>query len=189
MKKCQVVFRLFLPPHQDSSGAIEPGMSAFHHPSPRSIARDGFFLHPLLTTTANMRLVVASKQFVVDGSGVIGRIQAQMLRRPLDWLWSTDNQTIEGDAQQFDIMAIGSRNDQSQGNPSSISQKAAFGSQFAAISGIRSGRGVAERGFIHGSIYCLPVPLDANQFIIGVQTRLPERPEEASSFPLLRKRS
>ena len=79
MKEGEIILALLLPPNQESARAIEPGMGAFHHPTAGPIARDELFLAFLFHPTANMRLIVACEQFLVDQGGVVGGIQAQML--------------------------------------------------------------------------------------------------------------
>jgi hypothetical protein len=69
-----------------------------------------------------------------------------VLRLLLCWLRSADDQTIEGGAEQTDIMSIGPIHDQCQWNPGCIRQETAFGSLFAAIGGVGSGRGVTDQG-------------------------------------------
>src|SRR5690242_1388269 len=101
MKKSQIVFSLFLPSHQDASGAIEPGVSAFHYPAPRSISCNGFFLPKLLAASTDMWPIRASQQFSIDGSRVVGRIQTQMLGLLQARFWSVDDQAIQSSAQQF----------------------------------------------------------------------------------------
>ena len=81
-------------------------------------------------------------------------------------------------------MTIGSIYDEGQRNPCSIGQQTAFGSPFAMISGISSGRGADKRGFRHYPIHSLPLPLDPLHVIEFMQTRF-QGFEEAPFSPLL----
>src|SRR5260221_7850693 len=166
MKKGQIILALLLPTNQESARAIEPGMGAFDDPTTGTIARDELFLSFLFPPTAHVRLVVPCEQFLVHWSGVICGIQTEMLRLLLSGLGSADDQTVEGSTEQTDIMAIGSIHDQPQRDPRSIGQETAFGSLFAAIGRVGSGRGAGERGFGHHSVHRLPLPLDPSQVIV-----------------------
>ena len=76
LKKGEIILTLFLPANQESARTIEPGMAAFYHPTAGTIARDELFLAFLFTATADVWLIVACEEFLVDGSGVVGSIQA-----------------------------------------------------------------------------------------------------------------
>jgi hypothetical protein len=186
MKKREIILGLFFPANQQAAGAVEPGMGAFHDPSPRAKTRSGRFFLLLLSTTANVKLVVTSLSLLTADGIVVASIQTQMLWMLWSGIRANHHHAIQSDAEQFHIMAIRPLDDYGQGNPIPISQQTAFDSQLATIGGIGSGRGVAERGFGHRSIHGLPFPLNPDQFIIGRETRLPERLEEARSFPFLK---
>ena len=85
-----------------------------------------------------------SFDLLTDGWVIISSIQTQVLRLRLGWLGAGDDQAIHRRVQQFHVMTIGSLNDQSQGNPRTISQETAFDSPLAAIGGIGSGRGARK---------------------------------------------
>ena len=100
----------------------------------------------LFPATTHMRLIVPCQQLLIDRSGIVGGIQAQVLRLFCRRLGPTDDQSIEGGAQQAHLMTLGSIHDQGQRDSGSIGKPPALGSLFAAIRGIGSGRGVTERG-------------------------------------------
>src|SRR5260221_2476590 len=186
MQESQIILHLLFPAHEEATRPIDPGMAAFHHRTASTIARSNVFLSFLFPSTAHMWLIVPCQQLLIDWSGVVGGIQAQVLRLLWRGLGSADDQSIEGGAEQFHIMAIGPIHYQSQRDSDSIGQQTPLGSPFAAIRGIGSGRGVAERGFGHHSVRSLPFPLDANQIVILTQSRLPQGFEEACLFRLLK---
>jgi hypothetical protein len=146
MKEGEIILHLLLPPNEEPTGAIEPGMAAFHHPAAGTITRDELFLSLLFSPTAHVRLGMPCKQFLVDRSRVVGSIQAHLLGMLRCGLGSADDQTIQGGSQQAHVMTISSSYDHSQRNSCSISQQAALGSLFAAIGRVGSGRGAGLQG-------------------------------------------
>src|SRR5215472_9495896 len=122
MKESQIIFPLLFPPHEQTTGAIDPGMAAFHDPTTSSRARDDLFFSLLLPSTADVGLIVACDQLFVDWSGVVGCIQTEVLWLLFCWLWAADHQAVQGSTEQLDIMTIGSIHDQGQGNSRSIGQ-------------------------------------------------------------------
>ena len=141
-------------------------MRSLYYPASRPIARGKDFLLFLLSTAANMWDVVASLDLLVCWCPIIARVQTEMLRPLLGWLGTGNDDAIQGRAQQFHIVAIGSVNDHGQGNASPISQETALGAFLTAIGRIGSGCGFSQRSFCHCSIYSLPLPLDSFQLII-----------------------
>ena len=121
-------------------------MASFHDPTTSSIARSALFFSLLFPSTADVGLLVACDQFLVDRSGVVGSIQAEVLRLLWCWLRAADQQPVEGSTEPTDIMTIGSIHDQCQRNSRSIRQETTFGPLFAAISGVGSGRGAGLQG-------------------------------------------
>ncbi len=65
-----------------------------------------------------------------------------------------------------------------------ITQDAPFGPLFAAVGGSGSDDGLSERGLDRRVIHALPVPRDANQFVVVLQFGLPQPLEDALRFPL-----
>src|SRR6266699_382501 len=186
MKESEIILHLLLPPNEETARAIEPGMASFHYPPTSSIARSDLFLSFLFPSTADVGLIVACDQFLVDRSGVVSSIQTAVLWLLWSWLRAADHQPVEGGTEQTDIMTIGSIHNQRQRDSCPIGQQATLGSLFAAISGVGSGRGAGERGFRHHAIHRLPLPLDALQVIILAQPGLPDCLEKARSFPFLK---
>src|SRR6266702_4227294 len=60
---------------------------------------------------------------------------------------------------------------------------AALGSPRAAIGRIGAGRGSTERGLGHHPIHALPFPGNAFQFVIFLESRLPDALKHALLFP------
>src|SRR6266568_273541 len=60
---------------------------------------------------------------------------------------------------------------------------AALGSPLAAIGRIGAGRGSTERGLGHHPIHALPFPGNAFQFVIFLESRLPDALKHALLFP------
>jgi len=109
-------------------------------------ARDHPWLPFLFPATTHIRLITLCDQFLVDRSGVVGSIQAEVLRLLWCWLRAADHQPVEGSSEPTDIMTIGSIHEQCQRNSRSIRQETTFGPLFAAISGVGSGRGAGLQG-------------------------------------------
>src|SRR5258706_7113897 len=128
-------------------------MASFYDPTTSPIARSDFFFSFLFPSTTDVGLIVACDQFLVDRSGVVGRIQTEVQLLLWGWLRAADHQAVEGGTEQTNIMTIGSIHDQGQRNSRSIRQETPFGSLFAAIRGVGSGRGAGERGLGHHSIH------------------------------------
>ena len=105
-----------------------------------------------------MRLIPSCDQFLVDRSGVVGGIKAQVLWLLCSWLWSTNHQTIKGSSEQLHILTIGPIYDQSERNSCHIAQQATLGATFAAISGVSSDLGASDQGFGEHPIRSLPLP-------------------------------
>src|SRR5437762_7618131 len=59
--------------------------------------------------------VVASLDLLVCWCPIIARVQAEMLRPLLGWLGTGNDDAIQGRAQQFHIVAVGSVDDHGQG--------------------------------------------------------------------------
>lgn len=120
MKEGKVILSFFLPAHQQAAGAIDPRVSAFHHPAMRSVARDTTFFLLLLAATVNMRQIVAGLDLLAGWCSIITCIQAQVLWLLFTRLWTANDDAIESSTQQFHIVAVGSINDDGQGNTRSI---------------------------------------------------------------------
>src|SRR5258708_28360936 len=186
MKKGEIILHLLLPTYQEPAGAIDPGMRAFHYPAAGTMTRDHDFFLLFLPTAANMGHIVMVLRFLSVDWIIVSCIQTQMLRLLFTRLRTRDDNPIQGGKEQFHIMTVGPFDDDRQGNPSSVGQETALRPQLAAIGRIGTGRGVTERGFRHRSITGLPFPLDPDQIIIALQTRLPEGTEETRLLPFLK---
>src|SRR5215469_384853 len=186
MKKSQIILDFLLPADQEPTGTIEPRMRSFDYPTPRPMARNEELCLLFLPAIANMRQIGAALDLLARWCPIIPCIQTQMLRVLFGWIRTPDHEAIQRGTEQADVVPIGPINDEGQGNARPIRQETTLGSLLAAIGGIGSGRGVAERGLGHGSIDRLPFPLNADQLIIVLQSGLPEGLEEASSLPFLK---
>ena len=69
----------------DNQARVRSTTQPFHYPTTSSIARSDFFGSFLFPSTADVGLIVACDQFLVDRSGVVGRIQTEVLQ--LLWGW------------------------------------------------------------------------------------------------------
>src|SRR5437016_421993 len=103
MKKRQIVLDLLLPTDQETTRPIDPGMSAFDHPSAGTMARDRVFFLLFLSTAANVRKVLVVLNDLETGRVIIAGIQTQVLRRGGDWLWPCNHQAFQRGAQQLHI--------------------------------------------------------------------------------------
>src|ERR1700730_18470033 len=108
-------------------------MRSLYYPASRPIARGKDFLLFLLSTAANMWDIVASLDLLVCWCPIIARVQTEMLRPLLGWLGTGNDDAIQGRAQPFHIVAVGSVDDHGQGNASPIRQETALGAFLAAI--------------------------------------------------------
>jgi hypothetical protein len=145
-----------------------------------------YFLLFLLPSTANMRQIVAVLDRQACWCSIVTSVQTEMLRVLFCWLGTHDHDAIQGSTEQTYIMTVCPVNDESQGNSCPIGEATTFGSALAAIGGIGSSCGFAERGFRYYSVYCLPFPLDPLYLIVLFQSGLPESLEETSLLPLLK---
>src|SRR5437764_8871751 len=192
LQKSLIGFTELFPADQETTPAIEPGEQPFHHPSARrfawfqAVGSVLWWLIPfvVLRIEPHVRLVAPFVQLAIDGIMIVGRIQAQVLRVDDGWLWAIKTERIQGGEQQFAIMSIGPFDTQGQWESTTITQYAPFGSLFAAISRSGSDGGLSERGLDRRTVHALPIPSDADQFIVVVQLRLPQTLKEALRFPV-----
>lgn len=59
MKKREIIVGFLFPTNQQAARTVEPGMRAFHHPSPRAMAGKANVLGCFLTSTADMIEIAA----------------------------------------------------------------------------------------------------------------------------------
>src|SRR5260370_41874095 len=71
MQESQIILYLLFPPYEQTARTIEPRMAPFHDPTASSIARSDLFVSFLFPSTADVGLIVAYDQFLVDRSGVV----------------------------------------------------------------------------------------------------------------------
>src|SRR2546423_2518010 len=188
----------FLPADHEPARTIEPGEQPLHHPTSGLLGwfqvvdrfRLGWipferFLIPLMVVWVQRRMgFVAPKiEVCINRVVIIAGIQAQVLRLLHSGLRSLIALGIQGSRNQLHIVAMGSLNEQGQWDASTITQQAPFGSLFAAIGGSGADGGLGKRGFDRRTIQTLPVPADPHQFIVLLQSCLPQALEEALTFP------
>src|SRR5260221_2941487 len=101
MQESQIILHLLFPAHEEATRSIDPGMAAFHHPTATTIARSTLFLAFLFPTTAHMWLIAPCQQIFVDRTGVLGGIQAQVLRPLWRRLGSAAEQSIKCATERF----------------------------------------------------------------------------------------
>src|SRR5215467_15968909 len=95
MKESELILHLLFPAHEETSRAVHPTVRPLHHPAPGTVPRDELFLALLFPPAADVRLIVACDQFLVDWSGVVGSIQTEVLRLLRRGLGSADQQAIQ----------------------------------------------------------------------------------------------
>src|SRR5258706_4712863 len=153
MKERQIICPFLLPADQEATRAVDPGMRAFDDPAARSIARSEVLFLLFSTSTADVRHVLTVFYLLEDHWIIVACIQTHVLRLRFGRIGTGDDDAVQGGTEKFHIMAVGSVDDDGQGNSSPVSQEATFDTEFAAISGIGSGRGATERGFRHCPIH------------------------------------
>jgi hypothetical protein len=159
-------------------------MESLHHPATRLLAWiQAAGMSCILASWSHMGYVLALGDRLLRLVANIGRISAHMLWSLFTRLWTRNHDGIQGGRDEPGIMHIGPLHRNRQRSSMPITELTALGPAFAAIGGIGSGRGSAERGFRHHSIQALPLPLDAFQFVILLQPGLPEGLEEPLLFP------
>src|SRR2546423_10456990 len=96
MQKCQVVLRLFVPAHKQTTKAIHPGMAPFNDPPPSfeasfSLDRFGFF-----SSWPNMGGKAEFLQEVTHLVVAKPFVQAHSLRHLFAWPWTHHNEHLHG---------------------------------------------------------------------------------------------
>jgi hypothetical protein len=91
-------------------------------PSSCPIARNDGLRRFLLPATANMLAIATCSDQKTHQRIIIARIQAQVLRMFSARLRTNDDDPIQGGTEQLAIMAVGSIDDDRQGNPCPISR-------------------------------------------------------------------
>ena len=82
---------------------------------------------------------------------IVGSMQTQVVWTLDGGLWAIKIEGRKSREQQFAIMTIGPVDEQSQGQPTTITQQAALGSLFAAIGGSRADGGMQRKGLERSS--------------------------------------
>jgi hypothetical protein len=159
-------------------------MEPFHYPPTRFLGGvTTASLCSILVYWANMRDILVLIDNLLCFSSQIGGIQTQMLWSFLARLWAGNHDGIEGWSSQSSIMNVCPLYCHSEGQPMSLAQLTPLGSPFCAIGRIGSGRASASRGFGHDAIQTLPFPIQSDQFIILLQSILPQLHEQPLFFP------
>src|SRR2546421_4604641 len=139
MEKGQIILRLFIPTHEEAAKAVHPGVRSFHHPPPcfePSFSLDGL---GLFSSWANMGRKAVFVQDVTHLLVVVALVQTHALRLLLGRLRSLDDDALDGRAEQFHIMAMGSLKHQANWHSMTLGQHAPFHPTLAPIRGIGSG--------------------------------------------------
>src|SRR2546421_1465477 len=138
MEKGQIILRLFIPTHEQATKAVHPGVRSFHHPAPGF--EPGFSLDGLglFSSWANMGRKAECVQDVAHLLVVIALVQTHALRLLLARLRSLDHDALDGRAEQFHIMALGSLKRQAHWHSMALGQHAPFHPALAPIRGMGS---------------------------------------------------
>jgi len=130
MEKSQVVAGFLFPANKQPTRAVEPRMRAFNDPSSCPIPSNSGFLGLFLPTTANMLHIASCSHQQTHQRVIISCIQAEVLRMVLTWLGTSDDDPIQGGTKQLAVVAVGSIDDDRQGNACSISRACCVWSPF-----------------------------------------------------------
>src|SRR5450755_3818887 len=185
-----------LPANQQTPRAVEPGVQTFHDPATRLLrgfqiaARHRFWLlcqpdmcSSVVLIGTNMRHMLMRPHRFIHDLVIIASVQAEMLWLFLGGSRACNHDALQGSLNQLHVIAVGTSNHHSQRHATSVTQLAAFGSPLAAIGGIGAGRGSCERGFGHDPIHALPFPGNPFQFVIFLQSCLPDALKHALLLP------
>jgi hypothetical protein len=94
MQQGEIVFTLLLPPDEQPSKAVHPGVRAFHHPAAGSVAGNLVLGLPFFTTVPNMSRIAPGFQGVPHGLIVVPLVQTQVLRLPCRRFWTLDHEGL-----------------------------------------------------------------------------------------------
>jgi hypothetical protein len=133
MQKGEIVCRLFVPAHQDTSKAIHPRMCALDNPAPSLLARLVVARLGFLATRPNMG---GEPTFLADIAAfliVVPLVQAPPLRRLRRWGWTFDHEAIERGAHPLHVMPVGTIHRQPQGHTGALGQQATLHPAFGTI--------------------------------------------------------
>ena len=139
MNHRQVVLLILLPPDEQPSKAVHPGMRPLDHPAPRPIPGDVGPVLGLFAPRPNVRRIPPRLHQVAHLVVIIPFIQAQMLGIVLRGFRPPDGQRLQGRLDQFEVVHIGTGDRHGQRHPRPIGQQTAFRAQLRAICGIGPG--------------------------------------------------
>src|SRR5919108_4530003 len=139
MEKGKIVFRLFVPAHQDTPKAIHPRVSALHHPAPSFLACYHFDRLRLLTPRPNMGGAPKLLQDLTDFLIVVAFVQAHALRVLGCWRRMRNHEALERRPHQLHIMPVGAIHRQPHGDAVALGQQTTLDPAFGTVGGIWPG--------------------------------------------------
>jgi hypothetical protein len=110
---------------------------------------------------------------------VVPLIQTHPLWMLLGWLWTLDDDTLDGSAHQFHIVALGSLNHHFDRHSMAFGQQTAFHAPFATVGGIGPGFFPTQGRFGHRPVHTQPLPVKPTQLIKLLDSSLPQLEKDA----------
>src|SRR5262245_60944361 len=139
MEKGQIMFRLFVPAHQNTPTAVHPRVDPLHDPPPRSepcLLRQRLGLLASGTDMGREPELVQQLPYLVI---LIAVVQAHALCLLRYGLWPFDHEAVERAPHQFHVMPVGPIDRQPNRYAAAFGQQAALDPAFGAVGRIRPG--------------------------------------------------
>src|SRR5712691_3467601 len=139
MQKGEIVFRLFVPAHQDAPKAVHPRVGALDDPAPGFLACLVFDCLSFLATRPSMRGETKLRQDIAHFLIVIAFVEAHALRLLLRGHRALGDHTVDRGPYQFHVMPVGALHRQPNRHAVAFGQQAALDPTFGAVGRIRAG--------------------------------------------------
>jgi hypothetical protein len=187
MEKRQRIGRLFVPPDEQASKTVHPGMRSFYHPTACFEASFPFDRLGLFSPWTNVGRKAKLVKDVAHLLVVIALVSAHPLGVLLARLRPVDDDTLDAGAHQLHVMALRPFNHEADWDSLPLREQAAFHPAFAAIARMGPGFFPHLTGrMAHRSIHREPVPIDPAEFLKLLDACLPQLEEDARIHPLLK---
>ena len=125
----QVVGFLFLIAHENLSKAIEPRVAALNDPPSGGLP--AAFRLGLVRDLPHVGSVTALPHDGLGWFAPVGFVGAQVLRLPASGFGATHDNAVQGEVQQFHVMAIGAADDKRERGAKTVDQQTALGAFFS----------------------------------------------------------
>jgi hypothetical protein len=178
----QIVHDFLLPPDEEPTEAVHPGVSALDHPASSPRSKELSAVAPFLPSSADVMLEPIRLNDILHLGKVVPLIQADPLT---DVPRGTEGSGVQRTLDELAVIPIGGSHHHTEGNASTVGEEAALHARLPSVGGVWAGPLTAERGLRHRSIHRLPGPVDPCLAIVGEESLLPQPLEDPGRTPFL----